>query len=437
MKNFLMMIRGTAVWPMTSVLSLGFQSSHILSKILLLNSSTQSQMALQILIFGSGLGLELAVVELGDSNFGKAYFATSKDELTPAGYQIHKRSQESASTMTIESNSDENQGLMLTIVDCAVVRLTDEVRVRTSLSNTITTTTTTTDDDDDDDNSSTSDNTTSNETVTQPSTASSISSFCQNIATHSTSSNLTRIVIRPINLTQELNSSTISLTYTTDSVIINQLTRSTGSRSNQSSPPTQTLILSASNSTFSPNLLGTDPGLPLLPRSPLTIANFSESLIIFPSIIPLQQQSDSLAHPSSSAGNQSNNQEPTLAQAEWTVKPSLGRRIARHLLLSRKASKIFGHSPDPAPPPILSSPLDTSLLPKLRVVTTITSHNQSHLITSPLPLTDHHSPEPSITQYSAEQFDGVFDRKISPPYQDPLRSSSSPSPSILSGPTTA
>ncbi|KAI8449903.1 hypothetical protein BY996DRAFT_6417928 [Phakopsora pachyrhizi] len=377
MKNFLMMIRGTAVWPMTSVLSLGFQSSHILSKILLLNSSTQSQMALQILIFGSGLGLELAVVELGDSNFGKAYFATSKDELTPAGYQIHKRSQESASTMTIESNSDENQGSMLTIVDCAVVRLTDEVRVRTSLSNTITTTTTTTDDDDDDDNSSTSDNTTSNETVTQPSTASSISSFCQNIATHSTSSNLTRIVIRPINLTQELNSSTISLTYTTDSVIINQLTRSTGSRSNQSS------------------------------------------------------------HPSSSAGNQSNNQEPTLAQAEWTVKPSLGRRIARHLLLSRKASKISGHSPDPAPPPILSSPLDTSLLPKLRVVTTITSHNQSHLITSPLPLTDHHSPEPSITQYSAEQFDGVFDRKISPPYQDPLRSSSSPSPSILSGPTTA
>ncbi|KAI8455396.1 hypothetical protein BY996DRAFT_8464734 [Phakopsora pachyrhizi] len=46
------------------------------------------------------------------------------------------------------------------------------------------------------------------------------------------------------------------------------------------------------------------------------------------------------------------------------------------------------------------------------VVTTITSHNQSQL---------------------AEQFEGVFDRKISPPYQDPLRSSSSPSPSILSG----
>ncbi|KAI8445721.1 hypothetical protein BY996DRAFT_6564626 [Phakopsora pachyrhizi] len=106
---------------------------------------------------------------------------------------------------SVESTSDENQGSMLRIVDCAVVRLTDEVRVRTSLSNTITTTTTTTDDDDDDDNSSTSDNTTSNETVTQPSTASSISSFCQNIATHSTSSNLTRIVIRPINLTQELN----------------------------------------------------------------------------------------------------------------------------------------------------------------------------------------------------------------------------------------
>ncbi|KAI8458392.1 hypothetical protein BY996DRAFT_4577259 [Phakopsora pachyrhizi] len=39
--------------------------------------------------------------QLGDSNFGKTYFATSKDELTPAGYQIHKRSQESASTMTI------------------------------------------------------------------------------------------------------------------------------------------------------------------------------------------------------------------------------------------------------------------------------------------------------------------------------------------------
>ncbi|KAI8442823.1 hypothetical protein BY996DRAFT_6552106, partial [Phakopsora pachyrhizi] len=196
------------------------------------------------------------------SNFGKAYFATSKDELTPAGYQIHKRQLEEPVVMerfnrlenrqsssysypypyshpiklerqhysSFPSNSDENQGSMLMIVDCAVVRLTDEVRVRTSLSNTITTTTTTTDDDDDDDNSSTSDNTTSNETVTQPSTASSISSFCQNIATHSTSSNLTRIVIRPINLTQELNISTISLTYTTDSVIINQLTRSTGSR---------------------------------------------------------------------------------------------------------------------------------------------------------------------------------------------------------------
>ncbi|KAI8453685.1 hypothetical protein BY996DRAFT_6568536 [Phakopsora pachyrhizi] len=131
---------------------------------------------------------------------------------------------------SVESTSDENQGLMLRIVDCAVVRLTDEVRVRTSLSNTTTTTTTTSDDDDDDDNSTTSDNTTSNKTVTQPSTASSISSFCQNISTHSTSSNLTRILIRPINLTQELNSSTISLTYTTDSVIINQLTRSTGSR---------------------------------------------------------------------------------------------------------------------------------------------------------------------------------------------------------------
>ncbi|KAI8442755.1 hypothetical protein BY996DRAFT_6521581 [Phakopsora pachyrhizi] len=98
-----------------------------------------------------------------------------------------------------------------------------DILVRTSLSNTTTTTTTTSDDDDDDDNSSTSDNTTSNETVTQPSTASSISSFCQNISTHSTSSNLTRILIRPINLTQELNISTISLTYTTDSVIINQL----------------------------------------------------------------------------------------------------------------------------------------------------------------------------------------------------------------------
>ncbi|KAI8445268.1 hypothetical protein BY996DRAFT_6613714, partial [Phakopsora pachyrhizi] len=175
------------------------------------------------------------------SNFGKAYFATSKDELTPAGYQIQEvtgrqleepvvmerfnrlENRQSSSysypypyshPTPSKSNSDENQGSM----------------VRTSLSNTITTTTTTTDDDDDDDNSSTSENTTSNETVTQPSTASSISSFWSNIATHSTSSNLTRIVIRPINLTQELNSSTISLTYTTDSVIINQLNRSTGSR---------------------------------------------------------------------------------------------------------------------------------------------------------------------------------------------------------------
>ncbi|KAI8448462.1 hypothetical protein BY996DRAFT_6419716 [Phakopsora pachyrhizi] len=51
-----------------SVLSLGFQSSRILSNNLLLNSSTQSQLALQILIFGSGLGLGLAVVELVDDS---------------------------------------------------------------------------------------------------------------------------------------------------------------------------------------------------------------------------------------------------------------------------------------------------------------------------------------------------------------------------------
>ncbi|CAH7668807.1 hypothetical protein PPACK8108_LOCUS3363 [Phakopsora pachyrhizi] len=52
-----------------SVLSLGFQSSHILSNNLLLNSSTQSQLALKLLIFGSGLGLGLAVVELVDDSF--------------------------------------------------------------------------------------------------------------------------------------------------------------------------------------------------------------------------------------------------------------------------------------------------------------------------------------------------------------------------------
>ncbi|KAI8447075.1 hypothetical protein BY996DRAFT_6509780, partial [Phakopsora pachyrhizi] len=454
---------------------------------------------------------------------------------------------------SVESTSDENQGSMLRIVDCAVVRLTDEVRLRTSLSNTTTTTTTTSDDDDDDDdNSSTSDNTTSNETVTQPSTASSISSFCQNISTHSTSSNLTRILIRPINLTQELNrvirvnklsnlsvaltvvkhSTTVTIPTARDSLlskkfepildqdysetddynelqlfkfsyqnIINCSTKPTDpchclnnpiifkfsaitsthpTRSKtfnlighlihdshhqssytiipnlstlkmktastttatfqpprpidsqfinpheqlefwvdppvsaehepqrgssvdyltcgsppplpQQAPPTQTLILFASNSTLSPDLLVANPGLPLLPQSPLTITDLTESLIILPSIIPLQQPSESSAQPSTSAGNQSNNQEPTLAQAEWTVKPSLGRCIARHLfLLSRKALKIFDHSPDPAPPPIPSSPLDTSLLPKLRVVTTITSHNQSHLFPSPLPLTDHES----------------------------------------------